>query len=83
MSQSLPVGSFAWCYVFPTLHQIKRWRPNRKIGYILEVDLDYPEELHDEHNAYPLAPEKQVVPKEWMSPYQKALVAGEPEDKTT
>ena len=83
MSQPLPVGKFEWCLAFPTLHQIRRWRSNRKIGYILEVDLDYPEELHDEHNAYPLAPEKQVVPKEWMSPYQRALAGGQPEDKTT
>ena len=76
MSQPLPVGKFEWCLVYPTLHQIRHWRANRKIGYILEVDLDYPEELHDEHNAYPLAPEKQAVPKEWMSPYQRAFVGG-------
>ena len=27
-------------------------------GCILEVDLDYPEHLHDEHTDYPFAPER-------------------------
>ena len=33
-------------------------------GWILEVDLVYPKELHKLHNDYPLAPEKLAVKKE-------------------
>ncbi len=28
--------------------------------YSIEVDLEYPKELHDLHNEYPLAPEKMI-----------------------
>ena len=28
-----------------------------EIGYFLEVDLEYPDELHELYNDYPLAPE--------------------------
>ena len=30
-------------------------------GYFLEVDLEYPDELHELHNDYPLASEKPAV----------------------
>ena len=30
-------------------------------GCALEVDLEYPEELHDSHNTYPLAPERMLI----------------------
>ena len=43
-------------------------------GFILQVDLEYPEELHDAHNAYPLAPKHIVVQKKWMSEYQHNLL---------
>ena len=32
-------------------------------GCILEVDLEYPEELHNLHNEYPLAPERLEINK--------------------
>ena len=40
----------------------------------MEVDLEYPEELHDEHDSYPLAPEKLKIKREWLSEYQLELV---------
>lgn len=42
-------------------------------GYILECDLEYPDELHDVHNLYPLAPESAVIDYNKLSPYTKSL----------
>ena len=38
-------------------------------GYILEVDLEYPEDLHNLHNDYQLAPEKLKLSDYMLSSY--------------
>ena len=43
------------------------------IGYFLEVDLEYPEELHELHNDFPLAPEKRAVSSDMLSKYCKKI----------
>ncbi|CAJ0842523.1 2971_t:CDS:2 [Entrophospora sp. SA101] len=43
-------------------------------GYLLEVDMEVLLNLHDLFNDNPLAPEKGVVPKNWLSPYNEDLV---------
>ena len=40
---------------------------------ILEVDLEYPKELHDLHNDYPIAPEKVKVLNDMLSAYRKKI----------
>ena len=56
MSKPLPTHGFDWLLE----EDYKNWR---NIPCILEVELEYPEHLHDLHNDYPLAPERLVVNK--------------------
>ena len=66
MSQPLPYSGFKWVDKPPT-------EPAK--GCILEVDLEYPTELHELHNDYPLAPKRlKVKKKEWLSGYQTNLL---------
>ena len=44
------------------------------IGYILEVDLKYPDKLHLLHNNYPLAPAKLAIFRDILSDYCKKLL---------
>ena len=74
MSQYLPTGGFKWM----TEKQINKinldkYKDNSKKGLILEVDLEYPKELHDLHNDYPLAPEKIKVTYDMLSDYCKKI----------
>ena len=74
MSQYLPTGNFKWL----SQNQIEKtnlgkYTENSKKGLILEVDLEYPQELHDLHNDYPLGPEKIKVAKDMLSDYCKKI----------
>ena len=51
MCKPLPVRGFRWM----TEDELSNWKST---PCILEVDLDYPTHLHDDHNDYPLAPER-------------------------
>ena len=70
MSQYLPTGNFKWL----TEKQINRinWfnvNAERDKGYLLEVDLEYPKELHNLHNDYPCAAEQIKVTQIMLSDY--------------
>lgn len=63
MSQSLPYGSFKW------LTDSEIWNlditcanDDSPTGHFLEVDVEYPETLHDSHNDLPLLAEQMVPP---------------------
>ena len=51
MSQPLPAGGFKWVYVNP--NEISELSTRTDKGYILEVDVSYPKELHNPHNDLP------------------------------
>ncbi|CAB0041107.1 unnamed protein product [Trichogramma brassicae] len=58
MAQYLPYGGFEWddAKDYLTLPE------DSEYGYILEVDLEYPESLHDSHKDLPLCPEHACPP---------------------
>lgn len=75
MSQPLPFKNFEWM----SQEEIERLDVTQveddvETGYILEVDLHYPQHLHVDHNDYPLAPERRLVTEEMLSPYSARIL---------
>ena len=55
MCHPLPYGGFQW--VSPDVINLDLLCEDGPFGYILEVDVEYPAELHDNHNDLPFLPE--------------------------
>ena len=71
MSQYLPTGGFKWLSEKEV--NLSKFDDEFEKGLILEVDLEYPKELYDLHNDYPLAAEKIKVTENMLSPFCKKI----------
>ena len=70
VSQYLPYSGLKWLNQKETVRfNVDSIEENSSIGYILEVDLEYPSEFHDLHNDYPLAPKKLGINQNMLSKY--------------
>ena len=72
MNRDLPYGRFK-CLKNADNFDVNSVNEKSPIGYILEVDLEYPDELHVLHNDYPLAPEKLAIPYGILLDYCKKI----------
>ena len=72
MSRYLLYGGFKWLEHVDNF-DVNWISKNSPIGNILEVDLEYPEELQKLYNDYPLAPEKLAIAYDTLSDYCKNI----------
>ena len=72
LSEYLPYGEFKWLKNADgfDVNSISEKSP---IVYFLEIYLEYPDELHELHNDYPLAQEKLAVSSDMLSKYCKEI----------
>lgn len=76
MMEYLPHSDFQWI-AEPSAELLKAVLSSPKDsakGYILEVDMEFPEDLHDFFSDYPLAPHKKFISFNEMSPHSQKVV---------
>ena len=63
MSEPLPVDGFDWVKDLSKIDEdfIKNYDKNSDKGNILEVDVEYPKNLHDLHSDLPFLPERMKI----------------------
>ena len=71
MSYPMPQSGVTWLTEeqWSTISWLAQ-REDQYTGYFVECDLEYPPELHDSHNDYPLAPERVAVTPSVLSEKQ-------------
>ena len=69
----LPLGNFE-TDTTTSLQTILETNDESSCGFILECDLENPDDLHDDHKDFPLAPTKESVKPFWLSEYQFELL---------
>ena len=86
MCKKLPYADFKWETVNTleeTEEMIVNYDPKSDTGYVIEVDLEYPSDLHDKHWDFPLAPYNRPVKTEELSDYQKNVLGEEKHAETS
>ena len=73
MPKFLPTSGFKW--IDPKEFELNKYTSNSSKGCFLKVDLEYPKELRELHNDYPLAPDKIEIKREMLSDYQLKIAA--------
>ena len=72
MSRYLPYGEFKWVKNVDAF-DVNSISKNSPYCHILKVDLEYPDELHNLHNDYPLAAENLEITYDMFSNYCKKI----------
>ena len=64
-SQKLPVDGFKWVRYLSKFNVsfIRNYNENSDKGYILEVDIEYPNKLFNFHEDLPFLPERKKIGK--------------------
>ena len=68
ISKSLPTSGFNW--IDPKEFDLNKYSSNNSKGCVLEIDIEYPKELQELQNDYPLVPGKIEIKREMLTDYQ-------------
>ena len=71
MCQYLPTGDFKWNNEEWDIEKILDLKDEANMGYLFDVDVSYPEELHEYFNQYPPLPTNMEVKTDYLNEWQQ------------